>query len=151
MSILSDYRALLDLIESEPALRDAETIANFSDGFMFGAWNAQQLAAMIRAAHGTIDSPVIKQPREASSYATFKRRIGTAVLSIVDYTSDRCERVQVGVKQVEREVVITPAVTRIELVDEPVLEWICAPVLAVDPITQPEADAAVDAHYDEPF
>lgn len=58
-----------------------------------------------------------------------ERRFGPIIVEVYTGRDDVCERVQIGTQIVEREEIVSPAVTKTVTVEEPVYEWRCAPVL----------------------
>ncbi len=130
---ITDLRAVVDLIEGDPLLREQRwyTVA---DGLMTAAWNAEDVAPLVRALRGTIDSPVRKRrlvEDDPTSALMCERRIGTVVVAVWDYTANEnqtCERVQVGTR-------VEQVAVAFEEREVPVFEWRCAPVLVGD-ITQ---------------
>lgn len=130
VSSFEDLRATMAFVESSELLSKSYPYVGY-EKISFFAQSPESFAEMVRELHGTIDSPLIKFEsggfREVSMIVSGKHRI-----EINLNLANHCEQTQVGTRLVEREVVVTPAVTTTEMVEEPILEWSCAPVLAVN-------------------
>jgi hypothetical protein len=84
---------------------------------------AAELARIARAM-----SPCEKE--YSASLLQIRHHVGPDVMvEVFTSRSDACERRVVGTRTVERQVVVQPAVTRTETVEEEVVEWDCKPLL----------------------
>jgi hypothetical protein len=142
-----DLRTALSFIESSPLLSDSYPYVSF-DKISFFAQSPEAFAEMVRELRGSIDAPLVKS--ESAGYREVSKVFGRYRIEINLNLAAHCEQVQIGTQTVEREVVLTPAVTSTELVEVPILEWQCKPVLAVA-VDEVELPPTAVGWTDDPF
>jgi hypothetical protein len=142
---IADIRRALDFFEAHPELHNTHPSLSFRVWIFLNDPAKFTEAARVLADGTSIDSPLVKA--SDANYRILRRKFGSsASIELNQAHQLACERVMVGTKQVEKSVVVTPAVTTTELVDEPIYEWRCEPVLA--PVADAPAPVVVD---NEPF
>lgn len=124
-----DLRAAMAYVESSELLSKSYPYVG-QNRISFFALSVESFTALVRELRSSIDAPLIKS--ESAGFREVSMMFGSVKIEINLSLAEHCEQTQVGTRMVEREVVVTPAVTKTETVEEPILEWQCKPVLAAD-------------------
>lgn len=129
VSTADALRALADVLDEHPELVPSFVRPGYTAWVNpFRLADPDEFPALVRALGGKRN----KKVDEATNSIDVSRVFGPGVkLTVYLPRDENCERVQVGEQTVEREEIVTPAVTRKVTVVEPVYEWDCSPVLAI--------------------
>lgn len=139
--LIDGLRAAADFLDQHPDIPVADDITvDVSSVIPYGDWDQEARVAQVARAM----SPCTKDYSPSLLY--LRRQFGPVTVEAFTGRSSVCERRVVGTRVVEREVVVTPAVTTTETVEEEIVEWECKPLLAPAAV-----DKAAAVAVDEPF